>query len=262
MASILDRYGIKEVCDFTLYKIKDDGSQGAPVLFLDTLKISTVEQTADNSSARGGKGNAELITWDFGREITLNLQDALFSAKSMAIMYGCPTDTLKAGTGKVYRTWRLDPNADGAPTQLDLGLGKTHTVSPSAKYYKANGDFADATTSSSSSTSGAPSSGTGQFVRGEAVFVTDEITTKDQTDIVINAETFPGTYYCVGDTYARSEVTGEDSFFQIQIPKAKMLSDITLTMEAEGDPTVFDMQMKVLRPKDGNMMKLVKYDIA
>lgn len=257
MASILDRYGIKEVCDFTLYNIKDDGSPDTPVLFLDTLKISTVEQTADNSSARGGKGNAELITWDFGREITLNLQDALFSAKSMAVMYGCPTDNLQAKNGKVYRTWRLDPNADGAPTQLDLGLGKTHAPSPSAKYYKENGDFADAPTGSSS-----PSGpGVGHFAIG-AAFVTDEIETKDQTDIVINAETFPGTYYCVGDTYTRNEVTGEDSFFQIQIPKAKMLSDITLTMEAEGDPTVFDMQMKVLRPKDGNMMKLVKYDIA
>ena len=256
MASILDIYGIKEVCDFTLYNIKDDGSQGAPVLFLDTLKISTVEQTADNSSARGGKGNAELITWDFGREITLNLQDALFSAKSMAIMYGCPTDNLKAAMGKVYRTWRLNPNAQTAPTQLELGLGKTHTPGPSAKYYKENGEFADGTTS----TSGPSSPGTGQFAKG-AAFVTDEVSTKDQTDIVINAETFPGTYYCVGDTYTRNEVTGEDSFFQIQIPKAKMLSDITLTMEAEGDPTVFDMQMKVLRPKDGNMMKLVKYDI-
>ena len=123
MASILDRYGIKEVCDFTLYNIEDDGSQGAPALFLDTLKISTVEQTADNTSARGGKGNAELIIWDFGREITLNLQDALFSAKSMAIMYGCPTDKLSSEAGKVYRTWMLDPNAEAAPTELELGLG-------------------------------------------------------------------------------------------------------------------------------------------
>lgn len=260
MASILDRYGIKEVCDFTLYKIEDDGTQGAPVLFLDTLKISTVEQTADNTSARGGKGNAELVTWDFGREITLNLQDALFSAKSMAVMYGCPTDKLSTGRGTIYRTWMLNPNAAVAPTELDLGLGKTHTPGPSAKYYKANGEYADATSGTDGSSGSSTDPGTGQFAKG-AAFVTDEVSTKDQTDIVINAETFPGTYYCVGDTYSRSEVTGEDSFFQIQIPKAKMLSDITLTLEAEGDPTVFDMQMKVLRPKNGDMMKLVKYDI-
>lgn len=39
-------------------------------------------------------------------------------------------------------------------------------------------------------------------------------------------------------TYARSETTGEDEFLQLQIPKAKMLSEVTLTMEAEGDPSV------------------------
>lgn len=64
MASILDRYGIKEVCDVTFYQITDSGTIGAPVLYLDTLKISTAEQTAENTSARGGKGNPELINWD------------------------------------------------------------------------------------------------------------------------------------------------------------------------------------------------------
>ena len=54
--SILDRYGIKEVADVTFYNINNDGTPGAPVLYLDTLKVSTIEQTADNTSARGGKG--------------------------------------------------------------------------------------------------------------------------------------------------------------------------------------------------------------
>ena len=57
--NILDRYGIKEVCDFTFYRIEQGGKVGAPVLYLDTLKVSTSEQTADNASARGGKGNPE-----------------------------------------------------------------------------------------------------------------------------------------------------------------------------------------------------------
>lgn len=35
------------------------GDPMEPVLYLDSLKISTVEQTADNVSARGGKGNPE-----------------------------------------------------------------------------------------------------------------------------------------------------------------------------------------------------------
>ena len=88
MASILDRYGIKEVADVTFYEIKDDGTPGKPVLFLDTLKVSTIEQTAETADARGGKGNPKLITWDYGKEITVNIEDALFSPKSMAIMLG------------------------------------------------------------------------------------------------------------------------------------------------------------------------------
>ena len=93
-------------------------------------------------------------------------------------------------------------------------------------------------------------------------YVTFNITGKNVQQIEISAETFPGTYYVTGDTYARSEITGKDEFFQFIVQKAKMLSDVTLTMEAEGDPSTFSMQMKVLRPKDGKMMKLVKYDIG
>jgi hypothetical protein len=103
MASILDRYGIKEVADVTFYKIKPDGTQGDPVLYLDTLKVSTIEQTAESVDARGGKGNPKLVTWDYGKEITVSIEDALFSAKSMAIMFGNGVATPKS-SGTVSRT--------------------------------------------------------------------------------------------------------------------------------------------------------------
>lgn len=48
----------------TFYKIGEDGNPAEPVLFLDTLKVSTIEQTAETADARGGKGNPKLITWD------------------------------------------------------------------------------------------------------------------------------------------------------------------------------------------------------
>ena len=81
MASILDKYGIKEVCDFTFYEISEEtGNPTNPVLYLDTLKVSTVEQSGDESEARGGKGNSLLLIWDTNKELTVNLEDALFSA--------------------------------------------------------------------------------------------------------------------------------------------------------------------------------------
>ena len=46
MASILDKYGIKEVADVTFYELQN-GQPTNPVLYLDTLKVSTIEQTAE-----------------------------------------------------------------------------------------------------------------------------------------------------------------------------------------------------------------------
>ena len=100
MASILDRYGIKEVADVTFYTIdKTTGQPDKPVLYLDTLKVSTIEQTAESVDARGGKGNPKLVTWDYGKEITVTIEDALFSAKSMAIMFGDGTVTQSNASG-------------------------------------------------------------------------------------------------------------------------------------------------------------------
>lgn len=46
----------------TFYGINSNGTVGRPVLYLDTLKVSTIEQTAEQADARGGKGNPKLIT--------------------------------------------------------------------------------------------------------------------------------------------------------------------------------------------------------
>lgn len=252
--NILDRYGIKEVADVTFYELNDDGSRGAPVLYLDTLKVSTTEQTAENTSARGGKGNPELIMWDYGKEITVNLEDALFSAKSMAIMYGAnPADEVdfhKQAT--ITKTVHVASIVDGkVSTQAGM-----ITIPSDAKYYNADGIELKKGEDGSYSNAETSSENTDL----QPVYCTFDLTVEGQ-EIVISAEKFPRSYYVTGDTYARSENSGKDEFFQFIIPKAKVLSEVTLTMEAEGDPSTFSMNLKVLRPKDGQMMKLVKYNL-
>ena len=238
--NILDRYGIKEVADVTFYEIADNGEAGAPVLYLDTLKVSTIEQTAESTSARGGKGNPELIMWDYGKEITVTLEDALFSAKSMALMYGVDINNTSDFGKETTILKTVKPSqvsSDGSKITIN---GQNFTVSGSVTYYDENG---------SSTTN-----------KASAAYATAKITVSGQK-IVISSDKFPETYYVTGDTYARSEATGKDEFFQFIIPKAKMQSEVTLTMEAEGDPSTFNMNLKVLRPADGDMMKLVKYSI-
>ena len=59
--NIFERYGIKEVANvyFEALETPDDGSgikKGDIVLYLDTLKVSSIESTAENVSAQGGWG--------------------------------------------------------------------------------------------------------------------------------------------------------------------------------------------------------------
>lgn len=254
MANILDRYGIKEVADVTFYELSNTGMPTHPVLYLDTLKVSTIEQTAEEAEARGGKGNAALIAWDYGKEINVTLEDALFSAKSMAIMFGngkvksFDSSAASGDTGDyIMKTVQILVTKDGEDPN------GTHWIGPDGKKYEMiNPKYYDA--------------------EGKAVKVTD---LKKETRylctfdlkasgavIEVSGNSFPGTYYVVGDTFARSEASGNDEMFQFIIPKAKVTSENTITLEAEGDPSVFNMSLKVLRPADGIMMKLIKYELA
>lgn len=248
MANILDRYGIKEVADVTFYEIKDNGSKGAPVLYLDTLKVSTIEQTAEEAEARGGKGNPPLIIWDYGKEITVTLEDALFSAKSMAIMFG-------NGTVETTNTITKTVSFIGStvPTDWTGPDGKKHTIT-SPSVYDGKGRTYSSSATSDSETEFSSLASDGRY------FATFEVNIAGDV-IEISAASFPGTYYVTGDTYARSE-NGVDEFFQFVIPKAKVQSENTITLEAEGDPSVFNMNLRVMRPADGKMMKLIKYDLT
>lgn len=204
-----------------------------PVLFLDTLKISTLEQTASEVYATGGKGNANLIGWDYGKEITVNLQDALFTPASMSAMFGSyDGNDFTKGVKEVKTLDRMEKctakrsfivpagNSNGTPTEAD----KT----AQAVYYDPNTmqPYADGT----------------PIAEGEIFYkFTRSVAYNGQSlghMIEISADKFPGTYKVVGDTFVRSKETGEDERFQFVIPQAKMQSEQSITLEADGDPTV------------------------
>lgn len=182
MAAFTKQFGIKEVADVAFYPVGsvELGDGGVPVfvadteitkptLKFDTLKVSTLEMTAETSEARGGKGNPPLIIWDYGREVNVTLEDAVLSMDCLEVMFG-------------------------------------------------------------------------------------DTSTNDNV-ITINANKFPGVYTVVGQTFAR-DTDGIDHLFTFYIPKAKIQSENTITMEAEGDPTVFNMSLRVLRGNEaGDMVK-------
>lgn len=278
---ILAKYGIKEVADVVFYELSEAGLPQYPVLYLDTLKVSTIEQTAESSDARGGKGNAALISWDYGKEINVTLEDALFSAKSMAIMFG--NGNAVEYNDRIMKTEQfvceaLGTDATDIPQEAKKEqVGNTIKFSviggwnqgfsaPDGKVYaKTNPKFYNAkgleiAFTKQDATADAPAKVAWADCVGKRIFCSYDLMVEGAV-IEVSADSFPGTYYVTGDTYARSEASGKDEFFQFIIPKAKVQSENTITLEAEGDPSVFNMSLKVLRPADGKMMKLVKYNL-
>ena len=279
MASILDRYGIKEVADVTFYTIKTDGTRGAPALYLDTLKVSTIEQTAETADARGGKGNPKLISWDYGKEINVTIEDALFSSKSMAIMFGNGSVANKSAdsvtrttvvnidqSGKLPNTFVADVyDAAAGAKRVKVRMDSGTAASDEVLFANANITLVSLTAENGTVIDDSFTKDEWTTVdltsyKGQKAFVTYTVKATTKT-ITISGDSFPGTYYIVGDTYARSDATGKDQFFQFIIPKAKVTSENTITLEAEGDPSVFSMNLTVLRPESGEMMKLVQYDL-
>lgn len=254
--NIFEQYGIKEVADVTFYQIGDNGVMGAPVLFLNSLKVSTIEETAEQTEAKGGKGNAPLIIWDYGKEINISIEDALYTPHSLALAHGGTFDTTNiTGTATIISKSKYVTAT--ATTAIPTGFTA----------YTPNGDSYAVVTA----TTGTGGFNLKYYVPGTTVAVTSltagtkYLVTWEESrlasTISVSADTFPGTYYVVGDTYSRNKKTGKDEYFQFVIPQAKMSTENTITLEAEGDPTVFNMNLRVLRPEDGVMMKLIQYSV-
>ena len=274
MASIFEQYGIKEVADVTFYE-RDTAGHEKPVLYIDTAKVSTIEKTASNAEARGGKGNPALISWDFGLEINVTLEDALFSPKSMAIMQGAGKVEEGTSTASVYidvtnEVYEFPESATTAADRTSITL--KHPYKENSIYIYEIDDNGRWTSGeqlrgwekgSTTNVITKGSNGTNINTQKVAIFYKTPIdgTNGDAQVININADTFPGTYRVVGDTYARNRATGKDEFFQFIIHRAKVDPANTITLSADGDPSTFNMSLKVLRDTGSSgMIDLVKYN--
>lgn len=274
--NVFEKFGLKEVANVYFEALSKEPESGVEigdiVLFLDTLKVSTIETTAESADARGGWGNPKLITWDFGKEITLTLEDALLSLESARVMLGGKIRK-PSETETVQIRYTAEAVATGANTVSLTGLENPSTKTdyadgdlPTTEFrfinmtqgYRGAGTVSDKTATLTGN--GGEAAAAGDVIRMFwTVEKTNESAGNAPVEIVISPNTFPGTYRIVGDTFMRSEKDGKDYPFQFVINKAKVMSEVTITLEAEGDPSTFNMTVNVLRSGSDEMMKLVRY---
>lgn len=249
------RFGVKEVADVIFYNLLT----GKAELFLDTLKLSNLENAAETVYANGGKGNPRLISWDFNRTATFNVQDALLNPKAIAMQSGTEVEKKIETIYERIVTVAVDDGSGNSKIALDEtpDTGSVQIFESTDGY----GQDKEVTSASITVTGKDITVPSASLAVGTTVIVYFTYQTVDESEVItLHSDKFGGFYRVVGKTFWRSEATGKDEKVQIVIPKAKIGSAFTLTMQPDGDPSVFDMALDVFKdPRSTEMVKLVRY---
>lgn len=238
------KYGLKEVADVIFFDVKTN----RPVLVFDTLKVSNIENASESAEATGGKGNASLISWDYGRTATLTMQDALLSDQSLSMLAGNEIQDAQAN-GTTITRYEVVVAGEGGALEL------THTpVGEVNVYDNSTGVMGDELEVTGDETAGFTATG---VTAGDKVAVFYESEAEEGATLVtFSSNKFPSMYRVVGTSLVRDE-DGIDHAFQFVIPRAKLQAGFTFTMDPENVST-FDFNLSVMVEKNTNRL----YDIV
>ena len=221
--------------------------------------------------------NPKLITWDYNKDATVTLEDALLSFESARFMLG---GKIRHASAKEKVTVNLNEevvfSVDGDENTSATSLpeiknhltGNKYAVQPDGnnvpyKYINLTQGTRGQVDKNNPITKA--NFKNGDHVRIFWTQVVENAGKDEAAEIIISPDMFPGVYKVYGDTFMRSEATGKDEAFQFIIGKAKVLSNTTITLQAEGDPSTFSMTLNVLRSTtdqgETEMIKLVRYGL-
>ena len=252
----IERYGAVTVMDVMLL----DYETKKPVMFLDTLKISSINAESEMKEIKGGKYADVLITYDFARTLGLEFQDALLSSESMKNLWGAKITDAAAGFN-VYQREIVTTTTGGVLT-VSLDIATDTAGDPlMVAVYDSTGAEVDLT---------AATFGAKTITDAVELTVGDEYTVYytgeapgaaagewDAIQALVTSETFPKTVTFVGKTFFINQKNGKKVEAEIEVPKLKLAANFTLGLEAEGDASVFDFSgMALIDGKNKELLKV------
>lgn len=241
--STLRKEGIQEVANVYFYTLTDDNEIGNPFLFSDTLKFSNIKESCDRVENYGGKGNSLISAWDYNKSVEIHLQDALFSMKSLAYLFG---GKLHNNDEQIIKTEEFVATATTIPKNGESGSGWTNQFFDfnGKKYRKLKPKFFDEKSREVSS-----------FEIGNTYFCTYFLNIKG-ISIDITESKFPDYCCLIGETVVRDEITGVDKTAYFVVPKAKLKSDFTIDLKHDAS-VVFDLTFFALALKNLELIELI-----
>ncbi|MCM3274166.1 hypothetical protein [Paenibacillus elgii] len=249
-----NQWAVREVAIATFYDLKTGKARAQ----LTNLKTSGLENSATTVYAKGGRGNAKIVGFSGERGGKVTLQDAVFTNEVIAMMTG---NDIKKGSVAVYQKEALQVQAD------KVTLAHTPAVADTLiSVYKAEDDgthgtefvkakAATPTTGEYSVSGKVVTFKTGELKEGDTVIVYYQAKT-DATakTITVSADKFSGSYKVILDCLVRDTFTKQDYAAQIVIHNAKMEDNWKIEMKPDGDPSVFDIPLEILKPTNTQEM--------
>ncbi|MBT2759849.1 hypothetical protein [Paenibacillus sp. ISL-20] len=247
-------WAVREVALATFYDLKTNKAR----IQLQNLKTSGLENTADIVYAMGGRGNARIVGFSGNRGGRVTLQDAVFTNEVIAMMSG---NDIVEGAANVFQREVLNVAGDKAsvtatPLNATNGLISVYEMNEDGTHGEEIQFVSGSVTAGHYTLSGKELTfNAGEFADGtKLVAYYQAASASDSKKITISSDKFAGTYKVVLDCLVRNTIDEQDYAAQIVINKAKMEDNWNLTMAAEGDPSVFDIPMEILKPPGSTEM--------
>lgn len=246
------RWAVREAANVTFWDLVTK----KPKVTLNTLKMTEVETTGETVYSQGGRGNAKLVGFSSNREATMTLQDAIFDNAAMAMLTGNEISTA-AKTVQIYNDIVLDE--DGKGTLLNTPTSGAEAFAPVVYELDGNSLGKELTVTDDYTLSEKEIVAANHGNARLRVYYEYETPSDTQT-IKVTADKFGGTYRVVADVLVRDEDTKMDFYGQFIAPNAKIEDSFTFNFSPDGDPSVLDIPLELLKdPHSDNMWELVIY---
>ena len=242
------KFGVREICDVTFKALQTvtiggkEFKKGAPVLYIDSAKTSTIEGAATTVYATGGRGNSRLIAWEGEKTLTYTVEDALLSPIGFAILSGAGLFKSSDSAKMNVHCTSIEYADQGKFTLTGLGSDTLSENAPIFVMKYEDGSISEFVEVTKGSTDNEYIIKDDETYTGN-VFVDYYVTKSTVSEMTIDAENFAGYYYVEASTLFRRESDGKDLPAEIVFPRVKIQSNFTFTMASSGDPSTFTFTM-------------------
>lgn len=257
------KYAAVTVCDVTLYDLVTK----YPVMYFDTLQVTSIDGTTEVTEIQGGKGNPILASVSHSKNIDVQFDDAIMTMSSLAILTG---GELSNASDNAKITMTQTEIIDVATDATEITL--TEAVKPGSYVYI--GKIINGIVSTVTRTTDKVEGDTnvveiadfynfkkeGEDIEGKyRVFYEYELglsdsNGRDLSELTVLADKFAGTYRFIGDTMLFNQFTGLNDIFQIEIPRLKLDGSFSFSLNAAVEAVVFSFKGKALRDDFGKMI--------